>query len=68
MTKDTTQPCLRCEERHELCHQHCEHYAEYRKLCDEIARQKRVDADIRGHIAEDHKNRKKGYERWQFRR
>ena len=27
-------PCYNCEERHDLCHSHCEKYLSYRKELD----------------------------------
>lgn len=36
-------PCYNCEERHELCHATCEHYAEFREKLD-AARKARRDA------------------------
>lgn len=33
-------PCYKCENRHTLCHSHCELYLEFRKKRDEINQKK----------------------------
>lgn len=41
-------PCYKCEERHELCHSHCEKYLKWKKEHDAEREAIRKDAKI-GH-------------------
>ena len=38
-------PCYKCEERHDLCHSHCEKYIAYRKRLDDINEAQRKERE-----------------------
>ena len=56
-------PCYNCEERHDLCHSHCERYLKYREELDgynEVVRKSKEEAcRLNGYEISKRKRKKK---------